>query len=539
MSFNAGEIVATLRANVDGFKADLKKGSDNVKTYSQKMSQGFKSLNDSIKNNQAAIRGAALRIGALGAAGSYAVKQWVDAFIQQERAESRLAQVTKQTTNATKEQTEALIKQASALQQIGVVGDEITIFGQSQLATFALQTESIQALTPAMLDMAVATKGANVQQQDMIDIGNMLGKVMGGQVGALSRVGVTFNEAQANILKTGTEMEKAAALAEILSQNFGGLNESTRNTTEGALQAASNAWGDFKEQLGQAVAPQIINLAHLLQDLSTWLQNLSPQTKSFIAKFVLFGATLLAITSPLLIIVSMIPSMVAGFVAIGAAISFISAPLLALIGFIGLVVLAFQTDFLGIRTFVVDTFNGIIAIIELFKMNAVGAFETVIGTVKLTFSIIKMIIASAFDSVVNKVNSIKITITLAWQGMLDSIYNTTSAVFENIKSIFTGVINWITSQINNLIRAANNITKKLSFGIVKVPEIPRLAEGGIVNKPTLAMIGEGGESEAVIPLSKLGNIGGASINIYNPTIFGEEDAREILELGYNSMNLAT
>ena len=33
-----------------------------------------------------------------------------------------------------------------------------------------------------------------------------------------------------------------------------------------------------------------------------------------------------------------------------------------------------------------------------------------------------------------------------------------------------------------------------------------LAEGGIVNKPTLAMVGEGNQSEAVMPLSKLGNM---------------------------------
>jgi hypothetical protein len=42
-----------------------------------------------------------------------------------------------------------------------------------------------------------------------------------------------------------------------------------------------------------------------------------------------------------------------------------------------------------------------------------------------------------------------------------------------------------------------------------------LAEGGIVTKPTLALIGEGGESEAVIPLSKLGNMGG---NVYHVQI---------------------
>lgn len=48
--------------------------------------------------------------------------------------------------------------------------------------------------------------------------------------------------------------------------------------------------------------------------------------------------------------------------------------------------------------------------------------------------------------------------------------------------------------------------------------IPGLADGGIVTKPTLAMIGEGGESEAVIPLSKLGQIGGSgniTINVNN------------------------
>lgn len=46
------------------------------------------------------------------------------------------------------------------------------------------------------------------------------------------------------------------------------------------------------------------------------------------------------------------------------------------------------------------------------------------------------------------------------------------------------------------------------------------ANGGIVTKPTLAMIGEGGESEAVIPLSRLGEMGGGAnvqVNVINQT----------------------
>jgi len=48
-----------------------------------------------------------------------------------------------------------------------------------------------------------------------------------------------------------------------------------------------------------------------------------------------------------------------------------------------------------------------------------------------------------------------------------------------------------------------------------MPNIPMLAEGGIVTSPTLAMIGEGGQSEAVIPLDRLGDFGGGNrVEVY-------------------------
>ena len=48
-----------------------------------------------------------------------------------------------------------------------------------------------------------------------------------------------------------------------------------------------------------------------------------------------------------------------------------------------------------------------------------------------------------------------------------------------------------------------------------VPDIPMLAQGGIVTSPTLAMIGEAGP-EAVIPLNRAGGMGiggGANITV--------------------------
>lgn len=56
--------------------------------------------------------------------------------------------------------------------------------------------------------------------------------------------------------------------------------------------------------------------------------------------------------------------------------------------------------------------------------------------------------------------------------------------------------------------------------------IPFLAEGGIVTGPTLAMIGEGGESEAVIPLSKLPQIAGATGGAVE--VYGRLSGQDIL-----------
>ena len=66
-------------------------------------------------------------------------------------------------------------------------------------------------------------------------------------------------------------------------------------------------------------------------------------------------------------------------------------------------------------------------------------------------------------------------------------------------------INWVISKINSIsvtipdwVPGVGGTT--LGFNI---PTIPALAAGGIATAPTLAMIGEGGEPEAVMPLSKL------------------------------------
>ena len=98
-------------------------------------------------------------------------------------------------------------------------------------------------------------------------------------------------------------------------------------------------------------------------------------------------------------------------------------------------------------------------------------------------------------------------------------------VWDGIK----GYVNLWIEALNFLIRGANMINIKVPSWVPKfggkgfsfnIPEIPKLASGGIVTSPTVAMIGERGP-EAVIPLSK-GGVGGITINILGPT-YGFDD----------------
>ena len=100
----------------------------------------------------------------------------------------------------------------------------------------------------------------------------------------------------------------------------------------------------------------------------------------------------------------------------------------------------------------------------------------------------------------------------AFTGTVDAIKTAVSAYMGIYKGIF-----------NAIAKAWNNTIGKLSFKIPSwvpgiggkgfdVPNIPELANGGIVTSPTLALIGEAGP-EAVVPLDRMASVGGGNVTI--------------------------
>src|SRR6056297_2916224 len=147
------------------------------------------------------------------------VRELEEAYTKQSQSVAKLEAVFRATGKASSEQVASLQSYASELQKVGVIGDEVAISGMQQLATFNVTSDTVKTLSSGMNDLLAQQKGMNATQQDAVNISNMVGKAMMGQVGALSRVGITFSDAQAEVLKYGTEQEKAAVMAQVLSQN--------------------------------------------------------------------------------------------------------------------------------------------------------------------------------------------------------------------------------------------------------------------------------------------------------------------------------
>jgi hypothetical protein len=105
---------------------------------------------------------------------------------------------------------------------------------------------------------------------------------------------------------------------------------------------------------------------------------------------------------------------------------------------------------------------------------------------------------------------------VSWfKGLPGKISSALSGMWDGLKSSFRSAVNWVISKWNNLsfsIGGGSIMGVDIPKVTLGTPNIPYLASGGITTGPTMAMIGEGREQEAVLPLSKLdGMLNAASV----------------------------
>lgn len=168
-----------------------------------------------------------------------------------ELANTRLKTVMEERMNASQQDVKAVQDAIKAQTQLGILGGSVQKAGAQQVATFLTQREALVTLIPAINDLVAQQKGLAATEQDAQNIGNLFGKVMQGQTSALKRVGITFTEAQEKVLKMGTEQERAAMLAEVVTNNVGHMNQALGNTAAGSMKKFQNYLAGIKVKMGE------------------------------------------------------------------------------------------------------------------------------------------------------------------------------------------------------------------------------------------------------------------------------------------------
>ena len=178
---------------------------------------------------------------------------YTQAFEAAAVANTKLKTIMEQRMNATAEDVKGVKDVISAQKELGVVSGSVQVAGAQQIGTFATQASTLRTLVPAMNNLLAQQKGVNATQEDAVAIGNLFGKALTGQASALRRVGITFSAAEEKMLKHGTESERAALLARIVSNNVGDMNKNLAATPTGQMKQLQMTIGGIKAKIGEVL----------------------------------------------------------------------------------------------------------------------------------------------------------------------------------------------------------------------------------------------------------------------------------------------
>ena len=464
-----------------------------------------------------------------GAAMVAAGKKLLELNSTQEGAERKLIEIYKTRMGVDKKAAKSTMAVASAMQKQGVIGDEVTLSGAQQLATYAKYPGTVDKLLPAMGNLLVQQKGVNATAEDATSIANLFGKAMMGQTGALKKVGISFDESQEKVLKYGTEEEKAAVLAEVVTQNVGNMNKVFANTDEGKMAQLRNTLGDIGERIGHALLPALGQLANYIS------ANIVPKIEKIvafmeghpvIAKILVGITTLLTVGGPLLILLGGIITAVGTILgSIGSLITFI--PMLA--GPIGIVIAA-VTAAIAIGVLLYKNWDTV-------KAKLTAAWNKIKTTATSAFTKIKTTITTAMTNAKTKALSIVNGIKTGFTSKIDALKKSVGTAFESIKSKITKPISDAKATLSGVVKKITglfpiSLGKILHFSIPKISvtggkapwglggkgKKPNFsvswaqhAAGGIFKRPTLLqdfgggnhLVGEGSSPEAILPLNTL------------------------------------
>lgn len=471
--------------------------------------RAFGAVDDKAGKTQKKLSGFKKAMGVAFAGGAVAAFKFgtdsVKAFAESEKSQAQLSNAFAKFPALAGGNIDKLRELNTTLASKTKFDDDATASGQAMLAQFGLTADQIAEATPLLQDYAARTG------KDLPSAARDFGKAVNGQGKVLSKVGVKFKDA-------GNPAANFTQIMGGLQDKVGGFASNEGKTLEGRMAIMKNQFGEVQEKVGAALVPVLVKLGTIITEtvipavskIGSWLADHKPVLIAFaiavgvglVAAFVAWAtsaaaaaAATIAATWPIIAVIAVIAALVAGVI--------------------------YAYKHWGWFRKAVD------AVARFFKeklwpaLKSVGAWikDTLIPTIGRVIGIFGRWIgkaASVASGIKDKIGKVVSFVT----GLPGKISKAAKGMFDPIAHAFRGIV-------NSILRAWNG----LDFGIhIKVPswvpgvggkgfdvddifpDVPLLAKGGIITRPTLIGAGEAGP-EAIIPLSKLGGVGGSSLTI--------------------------
>jgi hypothetical protein len=402
----------------------------------------FKQLETAGEKAQFAIKKAAIPAAAALGALAIAGGAAAKAAMEDQKSAAELARTLKISTRATDAQVSATEDMISAMTLATGVADTDLRNALATLARGMGSAELAQQNLQLAMDISAATG------KDLTSVSEALSKAYNGQTTALAKLDPSMR----SLVKEGASFQE---LGKIMEETFGGASTAAAETAEGRFKRMGVAIGEAQESIGAALIPIIEKLLPYLESASKWI---SENTDLVVKLGVAFGG-------------------------IAAAVVITNTAMKA------------WTVITTAATVAQKAFN-----------LAMSANPIVLATAAIVAIGAAVVLAyKKFEPFRDIVDDIGRALKAAFTGVVDAIKTAVSTYIGIYKGLFNGIA-----------KAWNNTIGKLSFKVPSwvpglggkgfdVPNIPELANGGIVSSPTLALIGEAGP-EAVVPLDRMGSM---------------------------------
>lgn len=509
-----------------------RKELDKLNKEAEESEQAFKDAGNAIKN------GFLISVGGIAAACFGAIKglSSIVENTQELRLEmGRVETAFKQAGHST-ETAKKIYNDFNA-----VLGDTAkTTEAMQHMAQLADDQEELNTLVRAGTGV-FATYGNSLPIESLMEASNetaRTGELTGALTDAINWAGKSEDEFQKKLDACNTEQERQSLIISTLNELYGEAGDAYKETNKDVIAAtkAQNEYNEKMAEIAEKVQPAITDLKLTFVDAlqkimdkfdEADIENLIGGIANVIEKLVT------EVMPPLLEILQWVLDNM----------SWLAPTLMAVASGIVAATIAYK---------------GLSLIMNIVKIAQLGLNAAMLANpIGLVAAAIGVLVG-AFVILWNKCEGFR----NFWKQLWSDIKTGVSKAVEVIKTIITGllntikgVVNGIISVINGAIRGINKISVQIPDWVPEfggktigfnIPEIPKLAKGGIVDKPTLAMIGERGK-EAIMPLEnntgwidKLANkLGSKMQGNVSYTINNNFEKMETSRLALHKANLET